>query len=1147
MQPTPEQRQVIETLDRALAVEAGAGTGKTRVLVERFIHLLEQHPDWELESIIAITFTRKAAREMRTRVRQAIQAKAEMHPGDLAWQERLRSLDQLQISTIHGLCSRILRENAIEVGIDPQFIVLDEQDADLLKEEAVRQTLVKLVDEDDPGLELLESHQVGELQTVMEDMLARRGLVYHLYQDLPGEEQLLQGWSTGLELMRSEMWAEMQSRYPRLDQVMQEVLDTTIYSDEDLLTPYVLAAKEGCSKVNEGNLIAGIEAWSSILLNRGRAINWGSKDSFTELKENMTHLKSIGKELVEKGFCAQVDETDRVAAGELQHWRRIWARLNQTYDDLKNESSFLDFDDLELRTWSLLDNPPYGHRLVEFIDQINHLMVDEFQDTNRLQQKIVYALAPPEAGAKLFVVGDAKQSIYRFRQAQVSVFNQTIKDIQTHTGGTSQELSVSFRSHEVLITALNHLFNAIFKPIGADYKDFEAKPGPLSAHRKTPPKVEGVPAPVEILLLPSTFADGTKILAEGARIWEARWLATRLHDLHASGFMVYDHTLGGYVPFEYRHAAILFRATTQFPLYEDEFKSFGLPYRTVSGRGYYDRPEIQDLLALLACIDNPLDDLNLAAVLRSPLFSLSDETLYFLRWYGGDNQRSEEVIHLAHALQNPPDCTQLEQIRFAASVLKHLWEMKGMQEVSILLQEAIDLTSYNATLALLDGEHGRQLSNIKKFMQFTLQHEGVSLSRFLRMVQDLRAREAREGEAIGSAPESGAVQLMSVHAAKGLEFPVVGVADMGRKRSLRDTSSLLQDPEFGLAAKIRDEKGNWLEPGGYSYAKWLETQMELAENKRLLYVALTRASDLLLLTGQLRGSDSWMTDLLSSWEITPESEEDALITRQDYSLRLFAPLEVIEPAVVPISSPVETLALHEIPQMAQAKQVESHFRPLSTTSYLRLVEDSDLDQNLPYFSRADPFSPVSAGDPIIGRIVHHALAEWDCLQLPAVELAKRLANWTRQSGIIGDPHLDEVVQQAARLLIRLKDSDIYDEVNQSVFKQHELPFNFTTDGRTFYGMIDLVYQDQGQEWHILDWKTEWLRRTERQAKLENYQKQITVYAQAAHSTLGVFPNAAICTLRPDIEIIRLNWDELEEVWNKIASSDISTVLGSFGS
>ncbi len=893
MKPTPEQERVIKTEGQPILVEAGAGTGKTWVLVERFLHLLAAHPDWPLEGIVAITFTEKATREMRSRIRTAIEeraaAEADATISDL-WSKRVSELEELRVSTIHGLCSLMLRENAIAAGIDPQFDVLDEVEAGLLKEEAIRQTLTSLANKGDSSLELLAALHIGDLRQELASLLEKRGSVQEQFNQLPEFEELLRKWEQGLAEMRSETWLDLMKSEPFLAEAIEQIPAVPIIDQADILSRAVLSAQEGCQLLKQDDLVGAISRWKQIKRIGGRSANWGGKETLGELKVVLKVLQDAAKAFESAGAANEIGAEDEEAAGWLQLWRRLWTSLVDRYDGLKEERHALDFDDLEILAERLLYRIPQSRRLQDFISGIHHLMVDEFQDTNVRQGRIVYALAHPEDNGRLFVVGDAKQSIYRFRQAQVAVFNRTARDIEAISGRRPLPLSRSFRTHSDLLETLNDLFNRILQPIGNTYSDYEARPGPLSAHRPTPPKDATVPIPMELVIIPKKDNDGNKVSAEMGRRWEAAWLAERITSLRNSRFEIWDKKVQAYRDFQFGDAAILFRATTNLPLYEEVFKGAGLPYLTVSGRGYYDRPEIRDLLALLNCLYDPGDDLSLAAALRSPMFSFSDETLYRLRWRTASNERPSEPIPLAKSLKDPPPNGQKEAVEFARSVLTDLWNLAGRMAVWQLLRTALDRTGYEATLLLSDkksGGSGRQYNNILKFMALAREQGVTNLSDFLRRLQDIQLREAREGEALGGEPGGEAVQLMSIHAAKGLEFPVVALADLGRRTGGRIGSPrILHDPAYGLVCKGRDDNGDWTSPASFTWASWMDKRMDEAESRRLLYEACTRTANLLILSGKVGERNSWLQKVLSAWEIDAVVEDEEGRVEIDYAVSL---------------------------------------------------------------------------------------------------------------------------------------------------------------------------------------------------------------------------------------------------------------------
>jgi ATP-dependent helicase/nuclease subunit A len=1119
MRPTQEQIQAIETQGRALLVDAGAGSGKTWVLVERFIHLLEQHPDWPLESILAVTFTEKATREMRSRIRRAVEQRATASVGDSQWINRRRQLEYLHVSTIHGLCAHILRENAIAAGIDPRFGVLEEQDADFLKEQAIQETISELVENDSPALNLLVSSNVRDLKDEMSSLLAKRGTVHILFEQLPGEQTLLEKWAESITEMRVHQWQEQLHQTPGFQAAMDNLADLPISDPDDKLAPAVECAMKGIALAAAGEDSEAVEEWLRINLSGGKRDNWGGAERLAEIKEYLKSLKAVATKLEKSGFTQRFGEADQAAARSLQLWKQLWEWLNQTYDRLKDDRQVLDFDDLELLTARLLRLEPRAERLEAFLAGINHLMVDEFQDTNNVQRDIIFSLAHAQDGGRLFLVGDAKQSIYRFRQAQVSIFNQTIQAILTTTGCDPLPLSRSFRTHRLLVKALNHLFERILQPQYAQAADFEARPGPLSAQRESPPAPASTPAPIELILLPDNDDLGETLSAQDGRLLEAQLLAQRILELEREGYPVWDNDTGDYRPMHFSDAAVLFRATTNFPLYEEEFKKAGLPYLTVSGRGYYDRPEVQDLIALLTCLHNPGDDLNLAAALRSPLFSLNDESLYRLRWHADSPPE-----RYAAALGSPPPTDQEEQVRFAAQVLDELWGMAGRVPIWWLLRVALDRTGYEAALLLEDQDQGggtRQLGNVSKFLELTRKWGGTSPSDFLRRLQDLRAREAREGEALGSAPESGAVQLMSIHAAKGLEFPVVFVADLGRsRRSGFGSPRILHDPAFGLVCKQRDQNGDWHKPVSYLWGEWLDEKMEAAEDKRLLYVACTRAAELLILSGKTSRSSSWLMDILDIWDIPQAGPEEQLLPVEDFSLRILRPrwalAEDIDRPIRMEPSP----GLTEMPSLAI---------PLADTHLLESISVTDLtgahtfgDDHPPpvlrtiFRSYGSQDNKPTVSPYTIGVLVHRALADWDCLSLPERALVTKLDAYARQEGITSDVEVHYAIQRARKMINNLRRSALFAEINIAPQRLTELPFNLRTQEGDIYGVIDLLYQDEAGEWHLIDWKTEWTSSAQLEQHVREYASQMHLYARAVRDILGKEPEMRLCFLWPQL-------------------------------
>jgi ATP-dependent exoDNAse (exonuclease V) beta subunit len=654
---------------------------------------------------------------------------------------------------------------------------------------------------------------------------------------------------------------------------------------------------------------------------------------------------------------------------------------------------------------------------------------------------------------------------------------------------------------------MNELFSQVFVPIGSRFESYEAAPGNLISGREAPPN----PA-IEIMLVPAETGEET-INAEEARIWEARWIAERLLSLERGQQPVWDREKQAYRPFHFSDAAVLFRATTNLPVYEEQFKAAGMPYVTISGRGYFDRPEINDLMALLSAVYNPADDLSLAAALRSPLFCLSDESLYRLRWRLAGNPDATSPLPYAKALLEPPLTDQGEEIEFAAGVLERLWAIARRVPVWALLRQALDLTGYEAALESVDGRGGRRRANVEKLQEIARQNSTTSLSQFLHFVQNMKQREAREGEALGGSLESGEVQLLSIHAAKGLEFPVVCIADMGRTRQGPQASpNLLHDPSFGIACKQRDGWGEWKKPAGYRWAEWLNDKMNLAEDKRLLYVACTRAADLLLLCGRNNNRDTWLKTVLSAWDVPENGDVEAVVERQGYSMRVFRPGE--QPGQAGSSSTRQTASgspawTHGIFDMLPSQQQPASYMDMTTRNKSRQdsLASTPLAIRNVQISRKDPPTHIS-------RLLRAALDHWDCLAYSPAEIDAFLhrAAGLPQNGMLA--HSAPLVQGARRLLAPLIQDPLFQEICQAKTRYTHLPYSCRLAGEVFLGEIDLLYQSGDGGWTIVDWQTGWIDPASNPAQFEDIRERLGRSQDAIKRRLGCDPVVIAVSFNP---------------------------------
>jgi ATP-dependent helicase/nuclease subunit A len=798
------------------------------------------------------------------------------------WEDLRARVEAARIGTIHAFCAALLRAHPAESGLDPRFDVLDEVEQALLLDESVNTALQQVAA---PGAApalaadevqaLQETFSLDELRALLQEMIAGGSNVAAAVATLPTDAaELLALWQRRLADAQTEVLAEL-----RASAAWRDAADTLLSlapaaDAADNIGKQVLAVAEWLPTLEQTNAgsLPDFTPIQLINLKGGSKKNWPTADDLAAAKDA---LKALRECVAAQGPLLTLqpdDDLEQRAAQIVPALCRLYQRARAEYSRRKEQRDALDFDDLEQRARHLLEQHDYVR--ARWQAEFHAILVDEFQDTNEEQRRIIDALAgtgkqPPPPGTPLpalFVVGDGKQSIYRFRGADVSVFQDVTQTI-ANRGGQVVALDTSFRTHPPLLNWINSVSEGIFARDHAP-RLYETPFEPLEARRPDPPHTRCV----ELHLV-----SGTKTAAQ-ARPEEARVLAERIRDMKEgkAGPLVYDGTKTTWRTPGYGDIAILCQASTVFGYYEAALREAGIPYLTTAGRGYYGRNEVQDLIHLVRVLTDPTDELALVGVLRSPLFALSDATILRLRFA---NKRSLWAALLASDEQHaaPDDAPALA---FARDTLRDLAALRGHLTVVELLRAALARTGYLATVSGL--EHGSQRRvNIEKLLEAARQAGRSGLPDFSAYLESLLKTEPREGEAPLEANNS--VRLMTVHKSKGLEFPIVVLPDLGR-RGLSSRPRWLARPSYVLALRLRDEHGEDQDPVAYHLARHEEQQMDTAERERLLYVALTRAQDYLILSGaagKTSGPD-WLSRLLGAlgtpWEAggPPEGHAGAL-------------------------------------------------------------------------------------------------------------------------------------------------------------------------------------------------------------------------------------------------------------------------------
>jgi ATP-dependent helicase/nuclease subunit A len=853
---TEQQSRPLEVAGASVALSAGAGCGKTMVLTARFLNDLEGDGRRPLRSIVALTFTRKAARELRERIRNRCRDRLGAEGGadvDVAhWRSVLRGLEAAPIGTFHEFCAQWLRRHAVACAIDPDFNVLDETTAGAVRDEALGRSLRDWLAAGDSDLiELAVEFGLARVRQALVDLATHRALGDLAPWVERSADQIVACWKTawdakgrpaGLQKVRQAARAclscltENESSHPRMRERRAFLLEHLPAIDGPDVPDSML------SEIRENARVQG----------GGTKDHWPSPAVYEQVK---THFENVRREIDQ--FSTKSSQWDEAAtnqaAGFGQRLARLARSFQRTYDAAKRARGGLDFDDLLLRTRDLLLKQPelagdFEGRIVA------RYLIDEFQDTDPVQGEILRLLGGESfAAGRLFLVGDLKQSIYRFRGADPEVFRAFRAGFPAPG---HHALTENYRSVPAILDFVNALFANVF-----DERDNRLVPV------RKPPTGDLQPA-VEFLWAdepepePETSAEPpaktkAKTQVRDRRRTEGRWIARRLRQRLDAKWIVQDRKTGAPREAGPGDIALLFRAMIDVEVYEAALADEGFDYHVVGGSAFYAQQEILDLVNVLSVIEDPFDAVALAGALRSPFFCVSDDGLYWLAT-ARSGVLAEGLWHAGEIAELSP-LDRRHAVR-ACDLLRRWRAQKDRLPIAGLVDRVLDESGYEAALL---GEYlgGRKRANARKLVRMarTLdQQGGFTIANFVtRLRADLR-RFAREDQAATTDEEGTSIRLMSIHQAKGLEFPIVVLPDLNRKPP-EATDFVAFHPELGPVVRFSrdpapgdeaesDEAGQSL---GWLCYRAIERQEEEKESLRLFYVAATRARDALILSAGL--------------------------------------------------------------------------------------------------------------------------------------------------------------------------------------------------------------------------------------------------------------------------------------------------------
>ncbi len=1064
MNLTPEQAAIVADVHRDVVVTAGAGTGKTRVLVERYLDLLRSH---KISEIAAVTFTDAAAAEMRERVRRDVMTRDDLR-------DHRKDLDKAVIGTIHSLCLQILRENPVEARMDPAVVVLSEDEAEVERLNACSEALESALP-DGRGLLALREIGVYEVRRMLPEMLRRRDEVDQAYSAMPGDSP--EQWADGLRsLMDADAQPVVDAARPQLEEWLDYLQVAHETAGEDVQKSRVGKALE----ILEDASIAPwkdlrqmvMDAGAVINLTGGRKANWGG--NLDEVKAVLRSLRELAQEFASLPVWNDHDALTLEVLADLRHlFDHACARYQQSKDVLGG----LDYLDLEIKARQLLRDHTQiaeSHRR-----RFKHLMVDELQDTNPAQIELLQLLRGP-GGPKTFFVGDAKQAIYRFRGGDVRTFRHLQREVEANGGLHS--LTRTFRAHDSLVEGLNGLFGHVLQDAK---EDFEAAMKAMSGAGRDAPS-----QPCMVLMrLSDKTPEGKRAPENRKRRVEADAVAAEVEALLRQSTPVWDSDLNDTRPICPSDVAILLRRLSNVHLFEQALESHGVSYRTMSGPGFFRRQEVLDLINLVRWLAQPDDDIALVGLLRSPMFMLDDQTLFLLRTHSSNADWLDP-------LKDPPPQVDEDAHRSCQAAWKVLAGLRAEAPYTSahdLVEQALAQTGFEASWGALPG--GEQaLANIRKLVGMLRGLSGQSLDEVAmylrRRIDDTVARE-------GQAPldDLNAVRLLTIHGAKGLEFPVVFVPECDvNRRGAYDFVQWRRDA--GISATLSpdlDADNNRRRPGFYSYLMKRDTEEDAAEYKRLFYVAATRAADKLYLSGvETKSGESWMS-----------LAQDAL------NADAWPGVEVRPTIPIDMSGIAKrrNRSSFSLPQEADEREVTSDYvsrPPVIPMRSSTPVTALERHQSFSGFANYGPGLGLARGN-----LAHQAIEQWFTAgRRPALEdMARRIDD------TLSDDDVARLTSEVSAMLDWLDASPLAKTILHGDAEAYpEMPFSWDWDGIPVHGTIDLVYRD-GSGWHVMDFKTDYVRSGSLADVANRYFPQLALYREALKRATGETPQASLVFLR----------------------------------
>lgn len=1098
---TDEQRNAIESIDKHVLVSAGAGSGKTFVLVERYINVLRSNPEAQISDIIAVTYTRKAAEEMRSRLKSELSKVAASAPEEESarWSHLLSELESARIGTIHSLCESILKNFPAEAGIDPDFAILDDLERAEILAQCVDDSIRAIIDGPLEHYEALLDIQIEILKDWLSQFL-KSPLKYKLSRQLFGDGSK----ESVREFANSFIKKELQRS---LDQLLHsddfraeasQVLNNPWYNSECRLaelqremTGYlgsILDEERECA-----------ERWQSVvLLGQIESARTAGGESAKDLRQAMRSVKKHCGDLSKKNN-GSLNEADILAAEILHGLLCLSDTVLSEYEAKKKLHQKLDFDDLIERCHGLLTKDSPARR--QLTRGLLAVLVDEFQDTNWMQAQMLSSLAIDKA--KLFLIGDDKQSIYKFQGADVGTFNScksfisSLSEPEKHASlassfglpslkgdGALMTLSQSFRSHPNIVNFVNAVFRTLFDA-GADAESYKSRFQSLRPARQAE---ENEPVRIDIIYTPACDSQSaeSRVLEDRQEGWLlSNWIKEKV----AKGALIFDKELGANRPIKYSDFAILLQANADFAGVEFALAQAKIPYVSIAGSGFLDRQEIYDLENLLKWLICPQDNHALFSVLRSPLFGISDDVIHDLKSGPGSS--------LWQKLRQKSQEEEDDWLAGCVRRLQSLQKVSGQLSLPEVLRRIVTETAYD--IVLLSAQSGKQRSrNVWKFVALSTRYKQMSISEFLLSLDAMRKLGVKN---LTDAPLSAddSVCIMTVHRSKGLEFGAVLLPRLGKSAQER-WQKLIFNKDFGIAldpTRDKDEE----KPTYFSASQKLNSLMGEEEKKRLLYVALTRPRDYLALFVSSRASrpsnfGAWLVNSLGLPEPGSEVYEGIETTGQGdeqctwYISQPTCPEELSSesPDIAQDSNLVEESSQPSVqfefePNLLAADSFKGPrmYKPVPWQALLRVTPSAGEQEQ-------------QVNQTVLGNYFHLLMNSLGPnLEFPTTDTQEALC-LNHAVSVVHKQKRNYLLGEADRLLGIFADSPLYAVMSKARRCLHEKNYTILRQELEIENLRpDLIIETESGEWQIVDYKTDHFDLKDLKKQISAHSAQLGIY------------------------------------------------------